>query len=426
MTWRTPRLAQAAPTGSGQAEGLRALASTGRPGPREHGRAARSGARPGAGHDELVDDLDRLDALAAGVGPRIAQLLADPAVTDVLVNGVDTWVDRGDGLCRVSLELGDEDEVRALAVRMAAACGRRLDDAAPVVDGTLPAGVRLHAVLPPVSASGTLVSLRTSARKPLGLEDLVERDTVHPLLARVLAALVRGRANLLVSGATGAGKTTLLSALLALVPPDQRIICIEEASELHPRHPHVVSLQERRPNVQGAGGVCLSDLVRAAMRMRPDRLVLGECRGAEVRDVLTALNTGHEGGMATVHANTVEAVPARLLALGALAGMDEGALAAQAVAALDAIVQIRRFSGDAASSGEGTRRRVSQVGVLIRRGAHLECVPALQIDHDMVMRPGPGFECFLARSQGWLAGILDPADAPWEGKRRRGVAGEGR
>lgn len=358
--------------------------------------AVREHSRAGAGVGELLDDLHRTESLLAGVGPQLAPLLADPQVTDVLVNSREVWVDRGSGLHRVDVDLGGEQAVRTLAVHMAASCGRRLDDASPVVDGTLPGAVRLHAVLPPLSAAGTLVSLRTSRPVALTVDDLLARGTLAPGLDVLVRELVLRRANTLVSGATGSGKTTLLASLLGLVPHDQRIVCIEEVTELRPDHPHVVHLQERRANVQGAGAVTLADLVRTAMRMRPDRLVLGECRGAEVRDVLTALNTGHDGGWATIHANTVEDVPARLQALGALAGMSDAAVGAQGAAAFDAVLQMRR---------DGATRRISQVGVLVRGEGgggtgSLECRMALEVSRGGEVRVADGWPLLDARLGG--------------------------
>jgi pilus assembly protein CpaF len=306
------------------------------------------------GREELRSVVRAVRAEVLGAGP-LQPLLEDPGVTDVLVEGGRVWVDRGAGLERAGVHLGAEDFVRALAVRLAAASGQRLDDAAPVVDARLPDGTRLHAVLPPIADGGTLLSLRV--HRPLGfsLTDLVRLGSVAPLLEPVLRALVARRANLLVSGATGTGKTTLLAALLSLVPADERIVCIEEAAELRPVHPHVVRLVARRPNVEGAGEVDLASLVRHALRMRPDRVVLGECRGADVREVLTALNTGHDGGCATLHANAVADIPARLEALGALAGMTPRAVAAQAASALEAVVHLRRTRGV---------RHVAELGVV--------------------------------------------------------------
>jgi pilus assembly protein CpaF len=296
------------------------------------------------GRDELSAVATRVRAEVLGAGP-LQPLLELPDVTDVLVEGGRVWIDRGAGLERVPVDLGGPERVRALAVRLAAAGGQRLDDAAPVVDARLPDGTRLHAVLPPVADPDTLLSLRVHRPHAFALEDLVRLGSVSPRLVPLLRALVAGRANLLVSGATGTGKTTLLAALLSLVPVDERIVCIEEAAELRPDHPHVVRLVARRPNVEGAGEIDLAALVRHALRMRPDRVVLGECRGADVREVLTALNTGHDGGCATLHANAVADVPARLEALGALAGMAPRAVAAQAASALDVVLHLRRHAG---------------------------------------------------------------------------------
>ncbi len=287
-------------------------------------------------------------------------LLETPGVTDVLVNGPeDVWMDRGVGLEQASAQFAGVGAVRELAVRLASLGGRRLDDASPLVDARLPDGTRLHAALPPVVDGCTSISLRTVRRLALTLEDLVVGGTVAPAMAPLLAGLVERRANVLITGATGSGKTTLLATLLSRVDPAERIIVIEEAGEVMPDHPHVVRLVERRANVDGAGAVSLSRLVREALRMRPDRIVLGECRGAEVRDVLTALNTGHRGSFATLHANAPGDVPARLAALGALAGMDARATDLHAAAAFDAVVYL-----DKTEAG----RRVSEIAVLgVRR-----------------------------------------------------------
>ncbi|WP_314129591.1 TadA family conjugal transfer-associated ATPase [Schaalia odontolytica] len=337
-------------------------------------RAASDTSRPGCGAREVSVSLEMMRARQRGMDPTLADLLDDPGVTDVLINGAQAWVDRGGGLVRVDAGIRDEAAARHAAIRLASACGARLDDASPVADGTLPGGVRLHAVLPPVSGSGTLISLRVLGTKRLSVADLVARGTLPGAIGPLLRTLVVSRANVLVSGATGSGKTTLLSAALSLVPSRERIVCIEEVSEVAPAHPHCVHLVERKPNVEGRGAVTLSDLVRAAMRMRPDRLVLGECRGIEVRDVLTALNTGHDGGWATIHANGAREVPARLAALGSLAGMGEGAVAAQAASALDAVLHMRR-------DADG-HRWVSEVGVLTIGGGSLECLPALRATFD--------------------------------------------
>ncbi|MEE6261270.1 TadA family conjugal transfer-associated ATPase [Plantactinospora sonchi] len=279
-----------------------------------------------------------------GAGP-LTPLLADTEVTDVLVNGAKVWVDRGAGLCPVRVPLGGPDDVRRLAQRLAAACGRRLDEASPYVDARLPDGTRLHAVLPPVATTGPYLSLRTFRQRPFTLDELVRHGTLHRPAAELLGAVVAARLAYLVTGGTGSGKTTLLNTLLGLVPPSERIVLVEDAAELRPVHPHVVGLQARTSNVEGAGAVGLSDLVRQALRMRPDRLVIGECRGAEVVDLLCALNTGHEGGAGTLHANTPADVPARLEALGLLGGLPRAALHAQVTAALQVLLQVRRGVG---------------------------------------------------------------------------------
>jgi pilus assembly protein CpaF len=284
---------------------------------------------------------DQVHADLVGAGP-LAPLLADPEVTDVLVNGTDVWVDRGHGLRRVAVRLGSPEDVRRLAQRLAASCGRRLDDGCPYADARLPDGTRLHAVLPPVATGGPYLSLRTFRRRPFTLDDLMRLGTVAEAAAPMLDALVAARLAYLVVGGTGSGKTTLLNTLLGLVPPTERIVLVEDAAELGPVHPHVVGLQCRTSNVEGAGSVELRDLVRQALRMRPDRLVVGECRGAELVDLLNALNTGHDGGAGTLHANTPADVPARLEALGLLGGLPRAALHAQVAAALQVLVQMRR------------------------------------------------------------------------------------
>lgn len=301
-------------------------------------RAVRTGpTRPDGAAWKLYHDAA---AEIHGAGLIVQPLLDDPTVTDVLINGeVDIWVDRGRGVQR---ETGRIEDARQFAMRLATLAGQRLDEAAPIVDGRLPDGTRLHAILPPVVDGGVHISLRTSNRRARRWDELLHDDFLQPQLAQIVDQLRHCRANVLVSGGAGVGKTTLVAAVLSKVAMNERIVIIEEAAELAPDHPHVVHLQSRPANVQGAGGIGLEDLVRAAMRMRPDRLVLGECRGAEVREVLSALNTGHDGGWATVHANAATDVPARLLALGALAGLDAPTVAAQATSALDAIVHVSR------------------------------------------------------------------------------------
>ena len=309
---------------------------------------------------QVVRVADRVLDELVGAGP-LAPLLTDPQVTDVLVNGVQVWVDRGAGLERASIVFRGPGDVRRLAQRLAMGCGRRLDDGQPYVDARLPDGTRLHAVLPPVATAGPYLSLRTFRQRPFSLDDLVDRGAVSATVAPLLVAIVTARLAYLVTGGTGSGKTTLLSTLLGLVPPTERIVLVEDAAELRPVHPHVVALQGRTANVEGAGEVGLTDLVRQALRMRPDRLVVGECRGAEIVDLLGALNTGHDGGAGTLHANAPTDVPARLEALGLLGGLPRAALHAQVVAALQVVLQVRR----------GEQGRVLEsVSVLLPYGEH--------------------------------------------------------
>ncbi|MDT4994797.1 MAG: pilus assembly protein CpaF, partial [Actinoplanes sp.] len=312
-----------------------------------------------------------------GAGP-LATLLADPAVTDVLVNGVQVWVDRGQGLHRAPVDMGSPEDVRRLAQRLAAGCGRRLDDGRPYADARLSDGTRLHAVLPPVAATGPYLSLRTFRHRPFTLAELVDHGTVPAAAASVLAAMVEARLAYLVVGGTGSGKTTLLGTLLGLVPATERIVLVEDAAELRPLHPHVVALQARTSNVEGAGAITLTDLVRQALRMRPDRLVVGECRGAEIVDLLGALNTGHDGGAGTLHANTPADVPARLEALGMLGGLPRAALHAQVLAALQVVLQVRR-------TGRG--RVLESISLLLPTGpdGFATVVPAW----DRITGPGP-------------------------------------
>ncbi|QKE85958.1 TadA family conjugal transfer-associated ATPase [Arthrobacter sp. NEB 688] len=312
-----------------------------------------------------------LEAGLVGLGP-LAPLVEDRTVTDVLVNGDGSvWVDRGGGVRPSGVALPGV-AVRALAVRLAGLAGRRLDDAQPWVDGLLPGGVRLHAVLPPLVEEGAHVSLRIPRRRLAGVASLVEHGMADEGTAAVLAGLVAARRSLLVTGGTGAGKTTVLGALLAQCPPAERLVVVEDVRELDPLHPHVVRLQGRAPNVEGAGEVSLSVLVRQALRMRPDRLVVGEVRGGEVRDLLAALNTGHEGGAGTLHANGPQEVPARLEALASLVGMPRAAVHAQLRGALHAVVHVVR---------DDAGRRIGGVGVLCPRADGLvEVEVALRCD----------------------------------------------
>lgn len=333
------------------------------------------------GDEAVLDVVATLRSELAGAGP-LEVFLRNPEVTDVLVNSPQSvWIDRGLGPELTDAQFRDEAAVRRLAQRLAAAAGRRLDDATPYVDARMSDGTRLHAVLPPVTPRGTCISLRVPRKQAFSVESLVELGTLPPGGVRWLQALVRSRAAFLISGGTGSGKTTLLSALLSICSPVERIVVAEDSGELDPDHPHVVHLEARPPNIEGIGAVSLRDLVRQALRMRPDRLVVGEVRGGEVVDLLAALNTGHEGGCGTVHANSASDVPARLEALALAAGLGRDALHAQVAAGVDAVVHIDR--------GRDGVRRIAEMNVL-RRGVDGFVVsePAVEFGRDVTVRAG--------------------------------------
>lgn len=328
------------------------------------GHAARLGrAGVSAVRRELADAV-------LGLGP-LQTCLDDPRVTDVLVNGDGgIWLDRGEGLERSPMMLDDAGAARLLAVRLAGLAGRRLDESQPWVDGLLPGGVRLHAVLPPLVEGGAHVSLRVPRLRADGLAALRNSGMVDSTGEALLRAVVTARVSFVVCGGTGSGKTTLLGAMLAEVPRGERIVLVEDVRELEVAHPHVVRLQGRDANVEGQGAVTLVDLVRQALRMRPDRLVVGEVRGAEVREMLSALNTGHEGGCVTVHANAPADVPSRFEALGALAGLGREAVQAQLVSAVQVVIQVARLP---------TGRVVQSIGVLERLADGVSCLQAIDL-----------------------------------------------
>ncbi len=334
------------------------------------------------GDAEVLSSLRMVETELAGAG-ILEPLLQAEGTTDVLVTAPDAGgSDEGNGPRRTPVVLADQPAVRRLAQRLAAAAGRRLDDAQPWVDGQLSevgAGrfsVRLHAVLSPVAAGGTCLSLRVLRPATHDLAALAATGSITPEAEGLLRDIIGARLAFLVSGGTGAGKTTVLAAALGIVPGSERIVCVEDAPELSPEHPHLVRLVSRTPNVEGAGEITLRQLVRQALRMRPDRIAVGEVRGAEVVDLLAALNTGHDGGCGTVHANSPAEVPARLEALGALGGLDRAALHAQLAAAVQAVVHVSR----------GPRgRRLTEIALMRRDdNGHCHAVPAWHVDR------GPG------------------------------------
>jgi pilus assembly protein CpaF len=285
----------------------------------------------------------------------LAPFAADPAVTDLLVDGRGLlWLDAGAGLLPApGWAPLDAVSARRLAVAVVAAGGRHLDDATPCVDARIAGIGRAHAVLPPVSTGGPLLSVRIARATPWRLADLESAGMLGEQDTALLREAVRKRRNLLICGPAGSGKTSLLAALLAEAPPTDRIVTVEDVAELAIDHPHVVGLETRQANADGAGAIGLARLVREALRMRPDRLVVGECRGAEIAELLAALNTGHDGGAGTVHSTGTEGLGARLEALGALAGLSPDALGRQVHAAIDLVVHLGRVDG---------RRLVTRIG----------------------------------------------------------------
>lgn len=338
---------------------------------------------------------EALRAESVGLGP-LESLLRLPGVTDILVNGPqEVWFDRGEGLERAdpssgfaSVGFADEAGVRRFAQRLAAAGGRRLDDASPTVDVRLPDGVRCHAVLAPVARPGTVVSLRVPHRLGLSLDDLAARGALSSDGLRLVRRLLASRVAFLVSGGTGTGKTTLLGAMLAAVDPAERLVVVEDAAELEPSHPHVVALEARPANLEGVGEVPLRALVRQALRMRPDRLVVGEVRGGEVVDLLAALNTGHDGGCGTLHANSAADVPTRIEALALAAGLGREATHSQLASAIGAVLHLTRVPV----------RRLVEIGVPVRDASGLVRIEtAVRFDADGGAAEGPAVDLLLER-----------------------------
>jgi pilus assembly protein CpaF len=305
----------------------------------------------------LLGEADR-EALAArivrdtvGLGP-LEDLLADPRVEEVMVNGPErVYVERAGTIEATAVSFESEEALRNAIERILSPLGRRIDELSPMVDARLGDGSRVNVVIPPLSIDGPVVSIRRfGARRP-GPDELVELGTLSPAGRRRLEEAVAGRRSILISGGTGSGKTTLLNAISSFIAPGERVVTIEDAAELRLQQPHVVRLESRPASVEGRGEVTIRDLLRNALRMRPDRIVIGEVRGAEALDLLTALNTGHDGALSTVHANSPADAIARVetLALMAGVGLPHEAIAEQARRGLDLVVQIERRS-------DGSRR----------------------------------------------------------------------
>jgi pilus assembly protein CpaF len=296
-----------------------------------------------------------------GLGP-LQPLMSDPAITDILINGHDTvYVERNGQLERANVAFADGQHLIHIVQRIVSQAGRRVDETSPMVDSRLPDGSRINAIIPPLALDGALLSIRRFGMKPILASDLVANKSLTVEMMEFLGACVRARLNVLVSGGTGSGKTTLLNALSAYIPADERVITIEDAAELRLQQPHVGRLETRPANAEGVGAVTTRDLVRNALRMRPDRIIIGECRGAEALDMLQAMNTGHEGSLTTVHSNDTRDALGRLEIMVGMAGFDLPiwVIRRQIASAIHIVVQVSRLLG-------GTRRvvKISEVAGL--------------------------------------------------------------
>lgn len=306
---------------------------------------------PAREQEKLIDDILHE---VTGLGP-LDQLLQDTSISDILVNGSsDVYVERRGRLEKVELSFNDDAHLMRIINKIVALSGRRVDESSPMVDARLKDGSRVNAIIPPLALKGPVLSIRRFAVVPYTIDSMVENGTLSQAMALFLAALVKAKTNLLIVGGTGSGKTTLLNALSGFIPHQERIVTIEDAAELRLQQTHVVSLETRPANIEGKGEVSARDLVRNALRMRPDRIVVGEVRGSEVIDMLQAMNTGHEGSMTTIHANSPADALVRLENIIGMAGIriPYGPLRQQICSAIQIIVEIERMS-------DGKRRIVS-------------------------------------------------------------------
>jgi pilus assembly protein CpaF len=286
-----------------------------------------------------------------GYGP-LEQLLADPSLTEIMCNAYDDiYIERNGKLVHVDVTFSDEAHLRQIIEKIVASVGRRIDESSPMVDARLPDGSRVNAIIPPVAVHSPTLTIRRFPAEPYGMKDLINFGSITLDAAMFLEACVRGKLNVLVSGGTGTGKTTMLNVLTEFVADDERIITIEDAAEIRLHQPHVITLEARPANIEGAGQITIRELVRNSLRMRPDRIIVGEVRGAETLDMLQAMNTGHEGSLTTVHCNSPRDGLARLETMVMMAGYDLPlrAIRAQIASALDVIIHIDRF-------GDGSRR----------------------------------------------------------------------
>ncbi|HBI45660.1 MAG TPA: pilus assembly protein CpaF [Planctomycetales bacterium] len=290
--------------------------------------------------DEVLDET-------FGFGP-LEVLLKDPTISDILINGPNKiYVERRGKMEKSDVRFRDNDHLLQIIDRIVSKVGRRVDETSPMVDARLPDGSRVNAIISPLSLDGASVSIRRFGANPLKLEDLLNYKAFTPEMAMLMEACIKARLNILISGGTGCGKTTLLNTLSSFIPSDERIVTIEDAAELQLQQDHVVRLETRPPNIEGKGAVNTRDLVRNALRMRPERIIIGECRGGESLDMLQAMNTGHAGSMTTLHANTPRDAQARLETMIMMAGMELPikAMRQQIASAVDVIIQANRLQG---------------------------------------------------------------------------------
>jgi len=293
-----------------------------------------------------------------GLGP-LEPLLSDPEVSDILVNNSSqVYVERFGKLQKTDICFRDDKHLLQIIERIVSKVGRRIDESSPYVDARLPDGSRVNAIIPPLAIDGPALSIRRFGMEPLKMNDLLRFGTLDSRIAHVLQGAVKTRLNILISGGTGSGKTTLLNVLSEYIPFDERVVSIEDSAELHMKQEHVVRLETRPPNIEGRGEVTQRDLLRNALRMRPDRIIIGEVRGGEALDMLQAMNTGHDGSLSTIHANTTRDAMARLETMVLMAGMDlpERAIREQVTSAINLVIQLVRFS-------DGTRKivKVSEI-----------------------------------------------------------------
>jgi pilus assembly protein CpaF len=296
---------------------------------------------------ELADDI-------LGYGP-LERLLADDSITEIMVNGPsDIWIERQGRLYETTVRFTDDSHLRRIINKIVAQIGRRIDEASPMVDARLPDGSRVNAIIPPLSLSGALLTIRKFSKNRLTLDDMVNLGTLSPGAVEFLRSCVNAELNIMVSGGTGSGKTTLLNALSSAIPDRDRIVTIEDAAELQLHQRHVLRLESRPPNIEGEGAIAIRELVRNSLRMRPDRIIVGEIRGAEALDMLQAMNTGHEGSLSTVHANSPRDALSRIETMVLMAGYDlpVKAIRQQVASALDMVVHLARLQ-------DGSRRVTS-------------------------------------------------------------------